>query len=365
MKATLKDIAQRADVSPMTVSRVLRGHGRVNEETRRNVLSIARELGYGISKGEQVLGGEVTGAHNLRIVFCSYRSKPAKESFDHEPSLRDDLIQTLSANLEQGGGKLTVIHFTCLDDILHAIERYKPHGILLSTPVPSSWLDTLTSRTAVFYSTSYDHQCSVDSIYTNENRASASVYSHLLSLGHTNIAWFGIVDKYSDDSMLFPSSDNLVDQLCSSVHNIRYSTWANLAYCQLDKHKQPLLILERDWNTESLEDVVGKGVSEILNIRPQPTAIVTPADSISHEVIKNLAERGIRVPEDISVVSYGGNERKLPDGRELTTVILPVHPIAKAIPELVRRRLADARAIPISMQLEAQLHIGATTAQVR
>jgi LacI family transcriptional regulator len=45
-RVTLADVAQRAEVSPMTVSRVLNNKGEISEHTRQHVLEIVRELGY-------------------------------------------------------------------------------------------------------------------------------------------------------------------------------------------------------------------------------------------------------------------------------------------------------------------------------
>ena len=46
MSATLRDVAREAQVSTATVSRVINGHGNVNEETRARILSIIERLRY-------------------------------------------------------------------------------------------------------------------------------------------------------------------------------------------------------------------------------------------------------------------------------------------------------------------------------
>ncbi|MCR2785075.1 LacI family DNA-binding transcriptional regulator [Microbacterium sp. zg-B96] len=49
MRVTAKDVAERAGVAPSTVSRALRSPGRINEQTRQRILDAARELGYSAS----------------------------------------------------------------------------------------------------------------------------------------------------------------------------------------------------------------------------------------------------------------------------------------------------------------------------
>src|SRR5271168_4566735 len=46
MRVTIRDVAERVGVSPMTVSRVINGSSRVNESTRQRVQSGIAELGY-------------------------------------------------------------------------------------------------------------------------------------------------------------------------------------------------------------------------------------------------------------------------------------------------------------------------------
>mgnify|MGYP003339305503 CR=1 FL=1 len=46
MSATLRDVAREAQVSTATVSRVINGHGNVNEETRTRILTVIERLRY-------------------------------------------------------------------------------------------------------------------------------------------------------------------------------------------------------------------------------------------------------------------------------------------------------------------------------
>ena len=50
MKIRMKDIAEKANVSPATVSNVFNERGGVSESTSRRVLSVAREIGYDFTK---------------------------------------------------------------------------------------------------------------------------------------------------------------------------------------------------------------------------------------------------------------------------------------------------------------------------
>ena len=238
---------------------------------------------------------------------------------------------------------------------------------MLRQPIPTDWLNVLREMLPIVYAVSYDHQAGVDSLYTNEHRSAAMIYNKLTDLGHREIGWFGIVDRHSATHQwgeMF-ESNCLVDRLCCSIHAVRYAAWANLAYCQVSRFKQPMILVERDWRFQSLEDAVRDAVDQFLQLRPQPTAIVTPADEIGLTMIDILQQRGLKVPDDVSVVSYGSTIKGQHDTPDIASVILPMAAIGKAIPELIRRRLADPNALPVSMQLETDFLDGRSLGPAR
>ena len=360
MAATLQEIAKHAGVSTMTASRVLRGMGRVNPQTREKVVEIAQKLGYRkLSNGQVMHSGKAGADMHLRIMLGKGRVHidDTTAQYASKGDLHGQLTGELEKQLAQTGGKLVNVPLESLDQIVADIQKHKPHGLVLRQPIPTDWLDVLRDKLPIIYAVSYDHQSGVDSIYTNEHRSAAMVYKTLSDLGHREIGWFGIVDRHSSThewAEMFESSC-LVDRLCCSIHAVRYAAWANLAHCQINSFKQPMILLERDWRMQSLDDVVRDAVDQFLQLRPQPTAIVTPADVIGLTLIGMLKERGVSVPGDISVVSYGGT--LLTDkGKkcEIASVALPMAAIGQTIPELIRRRLADPNALPVSMQLETE-----------
>ncbi len=360
MIATLQDIAKQAGVSPMTASRVLRGLGRVNPKTRQRVVTVARRLGYCRESVSQGLCS-VRAGNDLHLrVLLGIQVSPKFGASDQPLHCQMDsqIIDPLSEQLELTGGKLVVIKLENLDQIVAEVQKHRPHGLVLRQPIPTDWLETLRPMLPAVYAVSYDHQSKVDSIYTNEHRSAALLYKKLTELGHQAIGWFGIVDRHATAHEWSDMYDStcLVDRLCSSIHTVRYAAWANLAYCQIHNNRQPLILIERDWRHQKLVEVVSDVIGQFLQLRPQPTALVTPANDIALCVIEVLKQRGLRVPEDMSVVSYGGIKgqsvkKQLP---RIASVCLPMDAIGKVIPELIRRRLAGFDALPMSLQLETE-----------
>lgn len=369
MSATLQDIAKHTGVSAMTASRVLRGMGRVNPQTREKVVQAAQRLGYRkMASGQVMASGKAGSDMHLRVMIGSNRYKTDKDIIHvTKGGLHQQLIEELSNQLTSGGGKLITIGLENLQQVKADIQKHKPHGLVLRQPIPTDWLNELRDILPIIYAVSYDHQSGVDSIYTNEHRSAAMIYKKLSELGHREIGWFGIVDRHcvTHEWAEMYESSCLVDRLCGSIHAVRYAAWANLAYCQLNSFKQPLILMERDWRIQSLDDVVRDAVDQFLQLRPQPTAIVTPADGIGLAVIRALENRGLSVPEDVSIVSYGGTMIARGQEPDLASVVLPMSAIGQTIPELIRRRLADPKVLPVSMQLETTLLEGRSMGPAR
>ncbi len=364
MAATLQDIAKHAGVSTMTASRVLRGMGRVNPQTREKVVEIAQRLGY-----RKLANGQAGSDLHLRVMIGEDKIHIKDQTTCHpvKGNLHHQLAGELQKQLEVTGGKLMMTELESLDQIVSDVQKNKPHGLVLRQPIPTDWLDVLREMLPIVYAVSYDHQSGVDSVYTNEHRSAAMIYNKLTGLGHREIGWFGIVDRHSATHQwgeMF-ESNCLVDRLCCSIHAVRYAAWANLAYCQVSRFKQPMILVERDWRIQSLDDVVRDAVDQFLQLRPQPTAIVTPADEIGLTMIDLLKQRGLKVPEDVSVISYGGTFNQQNNIPEIASVVLPMAAIGKAIPELIRRRLADPKALPVSMQLETDFLDGRSLGPAR
>jgi LacI family repressor for deo operon, udp, cdd, tsx, nupC, and nupG len=366
MSATLEQISKKAGFSVMTVSRALRGIGRVNRKTREDILAVARELGYpGLD--HVVLPRSIRRGHadhQLSLVVASmdfpYGPKGPKYSY-----LSEELQTGLRERMNEIGGRLKVVQCCDLEDIKAQFDD-SVHGLVLRSQLPNAWVDELRRQGPVLHGASYDYQQGVDSIYTNEHRSAAMAVNYLAAHGHRHVFWFGLIDY--DSNATFPpgwrKGATVSDWLCSNILSPRYAAWAYLAQCQLNRQSQPMLLLERDWAHQSLEEVVEEGLRIISRTEPRPTAVVVPTDAMGLALVNAIRKAGLQVPQDLSVLSYCGFPEAKAADPPLTTIELPMRLIGRTIPELIERRLANPRAVPVSMQLETTLFEGGTVARL-
>ena len=140
--ATIKDVAAQAGVSVMTVSNVLRGRGRVSEETRKRVLETAERQGYRPNLTARAL---VEGKAPTLALMLSCITNPFYPEFalaanlqalkyerhllvcntDHEPDGGSGFLEQVAGSLSDGvlvanNGKLP------MDDLLRLQERGIP-----------------------------------------------------------------------------------------------------------------------------------------------------------------------------------------------------------------------------------------------
>ncbi|MFA6962513.1 MAG: LacI family DNA-binding transcriptional regulator [Opitutaceae bacterium] len=368
MRPTLKTIADALGVTPMTVSKSLRGIGRISEETRRLVRSKAEEVGY-LSSQERLFPPFVRmmrgDEHRLRLLCPTIGTIDRGDTIPY----RNDMIEGLTRTLAQTEGDVLAEAFSSLDEMLEYIEHSpRIHGVILSEPYPTRWIDALRKVTPVIYTVGHDFQRGVNSVFFNEARAATLAVDRLRAAGHRHIGWLGIFDKnapFHVPDEAFDMESN-ADWLARSAHGTRYASWLYLAREHGGAASWPVSLIERDWLTCSLSEAVRRGCREILEARPRPTAIVCVSNAVACEVIVQLEEAGLKIPKDMSIVSYGVEEHgRTSDGHLLTGLIMPMDKVGGLVPEVVQRCQAYPDGLPISIQFDADWAPGETLATTK
>jgi DNA-binding LacI/PurR family transcriptional regulator len=361
-RPTLQTIADELGVTTMTVSKSLRGIGRISEEMRRLVHDKAEEVGYLSSRKRlfpPFLRSSTNSDHRLRLLCPTVGSLQRGDTVPY----RTDMIDGLRQSVDDMDGEVLVESFRTLREMQTLLGKERFHGVVLSEPYPSHWISSLRELAPIIYTIGHDFQEGVDSVYFNEARASALAADQLREAGHRHIAWLGIEDRHAP--FLVPDEEFLdertADWLSHSNHGTRFASWLYLANQHPDLAKWPVSLIERDWRTSSLEDAVRRGCREIFESRPQPTAIVCVSNAVARELILQLEANGLSVPNDLSVISYGVEETgRTDDGLQLSGLLMPMDKVGGLVPEIVQRRLAYPDGLALSIQLDAEWQPGET-----
>ncbi|XVX19002.1 LacI family DNA-binding transcriptional regulator [Actinomycetota bacterium] len=342
-RATLRDVAAAAGVSTSTASLVFSGKGPVAAGTAERVRAAAGELGYAgpnplassLRQGRSgVVGVSVEGP--LRYAF----------SDPYAVAVLDGLADVL------GGTGLGMLLLAQAPGDEAAASAWGQHAVdalvfALCGPSESPIVEALGARGIPMIGTGAPLDPRVTQVTTDEHTATRALMEHLTELGHTRIG-----------HVMMPLSPGGTTGLRSpeDVGLAAYPDARARARGFLDSGGDPTLLAEAAWT--SVED--GSAAAGLLLDRPdRPTAIVAQSDLLAVGVVRAAEERGLRVPEDLSVTGFDGVPLPWFAGT-LTTVVQPAVEKGRRLGQLACAAM-DGEAISDEV-MPTQLRVGTTTA---
>jgi LacI family transcriptional regulator len=331
-RVTIREIADQAGVSIATVSRVLNGRGDVAAETRESVARIIRDHGYTVNRSARGLSAGRTGLIGVLVplVFPQYFSFILAGAA--EALAEQDLRVLLSPT-----GDVHEREVSFLDRLMHGLTD----GALIVLPQESSeelerFLDE-GYRFVVVDPRLPLHE-RIPAVSAAHTSGADQAMRHLLDLGHRRIAaitgprgWVATEDR-------------------------RRGYHAALAAAGI----LPRPELEAESNFE-----IGGGVEAteyLLDIPHPPTAIFAFNDNIAIGVIQAARARGVRVPEDLSVVGFDDIEHATIVSPALTTVRQPLAEMGRTAVSLLMRLLERQRFETLRVELGTRLVVRDSTA---
>ena len=306
--ATIRDVAERASVSQMTVSRVLNNKPLVSDATRQRVRDAMRELNYRPNLMARSLAGR-TGL----FIGLLYRNP----SYGY---LSEFLLGALEA-CRQMGHHLVVeepfMHEEMIDlDWLEA--RFLDTSIQAVIVIPPlsddpKLIGALTDAGIDFVRVSSDLDEAPRSVGIDDRAAARDMTRHLVGLGHERIGVLGGPASHLASRLRM---EGLTDALAE-------------AGLPLD----PSLLAEGDFTYRSGLD----GAAALLASDDPPTAIFAFNDDMASGAIASAYRAQLDVPRDLSVVGFDDTANAATLYPPLTTVRQPIRAMARtAIDALVR-----------------------------
>ena len=181
----------------------------------------------------------------------------------------------------------------------------------------------------------------VSSVSATNALGARTATEHLLSLGHRRI---GVITGVPD--------------WLSSVERL---SGYGAALASAGVPPDPMLVVESDWATEG-----GETAAAVLLDRPEPpTAIFAFNDNMAIGVLRAAQGRGLRVPEDLSVVGFDDTEHASTVTPALTTVRQPLADMGRMAVSVLLRLLDNRRVEPLGIELETRLVVRNSTAATR
>jgi len=180
-----------------------------------------------------------------------------------------------------------------------------------------------------------------------DREGTADLARHLLELGHRRIA-----------TITLPVGPNrrsgVVDQ--ARMAELAWTPTRHRLQGLTDAGVTPVAIVEA---AASLVEEGKAAAPALLDLEVPATAVVAQSDLLASGVILAARERGLRVPEDLSVAGFDGLDLPWMSPDVLTTVVQPLTAKSEALAGMVAALIAGSEAR--SVHLGTELRIGTTT----
>ncbi|GHI00710.1 LacI family DNA-binding transcriptional regulator [Neobacillus kokaensis] len=279
MTVTIKDVARLANVAPSTVSRVIADSPRISEETKQKVKDAMEQLGYHPNLNARNLASKSTQTIGLVM--------PSSKDVGFQNPFFPTVLQGISEGAQE---KNYALHMTTgksekeiLEAVIHMVQGRRVDGVvLLTSRVEDQVVSYLRTRKFPFVliGKPYKDIEEITHVDNDNVRAMKEATDYLIQLGHQQIAFIGgtkelivTVDRQDGYEKALQEADIPV--------------------------KGEYIVHE-----EFLREGGQEAVRELMALKKPPTALVVADDFMALGVLNTLDELGIRVPDDISIVSF-------------------------------------------------------------
>lgn len=298
---TIKDIAREAGCSVSTVSRVISGHPDVSPVTRERVQALIRLHNFSPNNNAQRLKQQESRTVGIIVKGTSN-------------ALFASLIEHLQTHIEQASCTAAVVYLDEEGDELQAALQFcretHPCGLFFLGSNRSAFLQNFSEITvpSVLLTASAKGMNfpNLSSVCIDDAAGAEAAMEFLLERGHRKIAVIGGSLSSSDAS------------------RVRFA-----GFCRcFERHG---LSFERDGRYETARFSLSssyRAMGRLLDSFPEVTGVLCMSDLMAIGVLRAICDRGLRAPDDISVIGFDGIELSRYCVPKLTTVLQDTEKIA-------------------------------------
>jgi LacI family transcriptional regulator len=324
-RATIYDVATRANVSIATVSLALAGHARIPDETKVKVRAAAQELQYIPSGPARALACRKTGVIGLVVSdnanpFFAQIVRGAEGCA--RPHGRSLLLTNSDEDPEREMECVALLFSKGVDGIVFAPS--------MTSADPIEWLRDKGVPFVLVNRHMDDAKC--DYVVSDNLTAGRLATRHLLCHGHRRVA-----------HIMGPAHRS-----CARERLAGYQLELRDAGINDDRE----LVFERDWQGNGFAEVM----DQLMGMVDPPTAVFAYNDLLALKCISYLKERGLDVPHDVAVVGHDDLYFASFCNPALTTVAQNAFELGRrAVEILLMREKGALEESPVHIVLEPRL----------
>ena len=334
--ASLKDIAQTCGVSIATVSKVLNGQDGIGEATRRRVLSTAKEMGYTANSAARAL--KTNRTYDLGVLFVDLQNS----GFMHEYFA--STLNHFRIESERRGYDLSFINSNVglrnSSYLQHALYRGVDGVMIICADYQSPLVQELvySKLPVVTLDHAYNNRTAVLSDNVN---GMMTLVRYVYGKGHRRIAYI-----HGNNTAV---TENRLTGFFKACEELGLTVPDE--YIRECEYHEPYSCYE--------------AAKKILALKERPSCILISDDYAYIGVGKAIAEAGLRLPEDISIVGYDGIHMAKVVSPRLTTWEQPASELGRIAADKLIERIEHPRtALPEHIVVRGRLLEGETVRQL-
>ena len=308
---TMRDIGATLGVSTVTISKALSGKEGVSDAVREKIVETARRMGYRYGAPEPETGSRIVGI----LIADRYFSAPSFYS-----SMYRELLKEISES-----GMLGVLEIVSDQDEQSqmppvSMTIQKVSGIILVGQFSDDYVSAVlnTGLPTVLMDFAVDG-VDVDAVLSDGIGGSAQTTRYLIEQGHREIGFLGTITRTTSVTERFTG---FMRAMLSS---------------DLEVHKEWLI-------PDAGED--GRYLEAFALPDRLPTAFVCNNDMVACALAAQLESRGLRVPEDVSIVGFD-NYVYGPLSRPLSTYAVDQQRMAQETVRRLKTRIKEGMEGPV------------------
>ena len=301
----MKDIAAAVGVSVVTVSNALAGRKGVSQDVRNRVEKAARELGYNLKKSDRNSRGLVIGVvaseKYITVGNSFYWALYQHVAYEASKAHGVTMLEILSFSMEKEEELPKLLKERAISGLISVCWMSESYvkKIIAAADMPTVLLDFQMRGV----------KC--DAVMSGNFIGMYKVTRYLLEKGHRDIAYVGSIQ----------ANDNILDR-----------------YYGYRKALMEAGIRERkEWILEDRDLEAGLSLVEVPE--NMPTAFACNSDWAAGLLYDVLAERGYRVPEDVSIIGYDNYLYNNSFADRLTTYNVDMKEMAHQAVKLLRGKI--------------------------
>lgn len=308
-KVRLSDIADKLNISIVTVSKALADKEGVGDELRQQIKELSAEMGYKVKKSSLHPSNAETG--NIGIIIPN-------GYFLAESSYYWFLFNHLTKALLKRNF-YTILELISPEDeanlrLPHLLQDNKVDGVIMLGETSTAYIETIEKYTKNFVLLDfYTNNTNLDSVCDDNFFCTYILTNKILSMGHTNIAFVGN----------FKSTTSIKDRFMGFQKAML-------------EHNLPCDVNSIIPDREDGDTIINIKLPEDLH---GITCFVCNCDETAAALMARLAERGLRIPEDVSVTGFDDfyffNKSSIP----LTTVYINPEDTADIASDLIVKKV--------------------------